>query len=142
MRRELEIAFRNTGYRVFAGYDELVLRVDQQSPALARLLRESGARCAALLTAFNPGGRRQLRFGNRQSQRRLRIELARLGYAVLEGRNEDSRGRWPAEASVLVVDLPLSIARRFAARYGQTAFLWTGTGGLPQLIETAAAPRN
>jgi hypothetical protein len=53
MRRELEIAFRNTGYRVFAGYDELVLRVDQQSPALARLLRESGARYAALLTAFN-----------------------------------------------------------------------------------------
>jgi hypothetical protein len=101
------------------------------------MLRDTGARCAALLTAFNPGGRRQAPFRNRQSQQRLQRELLRDGYVVLAGRNEDPRGRWPMEPSLLALDLPLMRARRLAARHGQLAFLWMEEDGTPRLIETA-----
>lgn len=138
MRSELESAFRRAHYRVLAPSGELVLRVDQSEPALATLLRDAGAHGAALITAFNPDGRRHAPFFNRQSQRRLHRELQRQGFAMLAGHNVDPRGRWPAEPSFLVPGLPLDRARETAARYGQAAFLWIDAGGTPRLIATAA----
>ena len=140
MHRELEAAFRRTRYRVFAASGELLLQVDRVEPALAAVLRDSGAHCAALLTAFNPDGRRQAPFRNRQSQQRLHRELQRRGHAVIPARNEDPRGLWPMEPSLLVPNLPLIHARQLAAHYGQVAFLWMDDGATPRLIETAAPP--
>jgi hypothetical protein len=142
MRRELESAFRRTRYRVWIPGAELVLRVDRTEPALATLLHAANARCAALLTAFNPGGRRQAAFGNRQLQRRLDEQLRGQGCATFAGRNEDPRGLWPAEPSLLVPGLPFTRAREIAARYGQAAFLWMDADGTPRLVETAAKPRK
>jgi hypothetical protein len=139
MHRELESAFRRTRYRVLTPDAELLLRVDQRAPALADLLRKSGASCAALLTAFNPAGSRYPPFRNRQWQRQLGRELARQGHVLLPARNEDPRGLWPTEASLLVLDLPPAEARRIAARYRQVAFLWLDAAGTPRLIFTAVS---
>lgn len=138
MEGELESAFRRTHYRVLASSSELLLRVDQHEPALATVLHANEAHCAALLTAFNPGGRRQAPFHNRRSQQRLQRELQCRGYTTIEGRNEDPRGRWPVEPSMLALGLPLVQARQLAVRYGQLAFLWMDESGTPRLIETAA----
>jgi hypothetical protein len=134
----LEAAFRNTRYRVSTSSGELQLHVDRPDAILARLLRESGAHCAALVTAFNPGGRRMTAFRNRRAQRRLRDELLRGGHRVFEGRNEDPHRRWPVESSMLVINLPLAAARNLCTRYGQVAFLWSGPDGTPRLHATAA----
>ncbi len=140
MQRELEVAFRRARYRVFTPAGELLLGVDRTDSRLAALLRDSGAHCAALLTAFNPGGQRQAPFRNRQSQRRLIRALARQAPALFAGRNEDPRNRWPMETSVLVLNLPEQGARHLAACFKQAAFLWMDAGGTPRLIETAARP--
>jgi hypothetical protein len=139
MRRELESAFRRTRYRVFAPDGELVLRVDEPAPAMAALLRACMAREAALLTAFNPQGQRQPAFRNRQAQRALRAALLQQGCLVIEGRNEDPRGLWPAEPSLLVLGMSLARAQELALRHGQAAFLWMDAAGTPRLIEAAAA---
>lgn len=139
MRRELESAFRRTRYLVLAPGGALVLRVDETAPAMATLLRECKASEAALLTAFNPGGRRQSPFRNRQAQRTLRAELLRHGHALLEGSNEDPRGLWPREPTLLVLGMSLRRALDISLRYGQAAFLWMDAAGTPRLIEAAAA---
>jgi len=139
MHREHQTAFRRTSYRVRTPGGELLLRVDHQAPALGELLHECGASGAALLTAFNPGGRRAPPLRNRQAQHRLRRELAALALPVLPGCNEDPRGLWPVEPSLLVPGLQLQAARTIAARYGQLAFLWSGCDATPRLIETATA---
>jgi hypothetical protein len=138
MRRELESAFRRARYRVFAPAGELLLRIDQPDEGLAALLRMSGAGEAALLTAFNPHGRRQAPFRNRQSQRQLARALMQQGRMVLPARNEDPRGRWPVEPSLLVTGMSSQDARQLAARFHQAAFLLVEAGGTPRLIETAA----
>jgi hypothetical protein len=142
MQPALESAFRRTRYRVWIPDGELVLRVDQHEPALIELLNEAGAHCAALLTAFNPGGRRQAPFRNRQSQQRLREQLRRQGCRMFAGRNEDPRGRWMAEPSFLVPGLPFLRAEELAASYRQAAFLWMEKDGTPRLIEAAAYSRR
>lgn len=137
MHRELESAFRRARYRVFAPAGELLLRVDQPDVKLAELLANS-AGTAALLTAFNPHGRRQAPFRNRRSQQLLMRTLKQQGRIMFAARNEDPRGRWPVEPSLLVMGMLEKDARRLAARHGQAAFLWIETGGTPRLIETAA----
>jgi len=139
MRRELESAFRRTRYRVHVPQGALLLHVDVVEPGLASLLRASHVHQAALLTAFNPGGRRHPPFRNRQAQRALRAELLQSGHEVLEGRNEDPRGLWPAEPALLALGLSLPCAQRIALRYGQVAFLWLDATGTPRLVEAAAA---
>ena len=138
MHRELEIAFRRTVYRALAPTGELILRTDQPDPALAELLKVAGVQCAAVLTAFNPGGIRSPPFRNRHAHRLLRAELMRAGCELLAGRNEDPRRRWPVEPTWIALGLPCATALAIAARYGQAAILWTGTSGTPRLIEVAA----
>lgn len=138
MRRELQSAFRCARYRVFAPAAELLLRVDQPDLQLAALLAANGVATAALLTAFNPGGRRQAPFRNRRSQHLLQQTLRQQGRIVFAACNEDPRGRWPVEPSLLVMGMRGKDARQLAARHGQAAFLWIEAGGTPRLIETAA----
>jgi hypothetical protein len=139
MHRELESAFRRACYRVHAPRGDLVLRVDVFEPELETLLHANHVQEAALLTAFNPHGRRQPPFRNRQAQRALRAELLQSGLEILEGRNEDPRGLWPAEPTLLALGLSLPVAHHVALRYGQAAFLWLDATGTPRLVEAAAA---
>jgi hypothetical protein len=138
MHRELETAFLRTQYRVFALPDELILQVGRPNPVLAGLLHQAGVQCAAVLTAFNPAGRRSAPFRNRHAQRLLAAQLRRSGHTVLAGRNEDPRRRWPVEPTCLVLGLPLAAARRIAARYAQAAIVWADASGTPQLIPVTA----
>lgn len=141
MRRELSRTFGGVHYRVTTPRGELLLRVDQPHPGLAALLQASGASRAALMTAFNPGACLAPPFRNRREQGLLRAKVVRLGYRAWAGRNVDPRGRWPVEPTLLVLDLPLEVAQRLAARHGQVAFLWIQSDGTPRLVETAALRR-
>jgi len=141
MDAKREAAFRSTRYRVRIPLADLLLRVDQPEPRVARLLRELGADCAVLVTAYNPGARRATPFRNRRAQRRLWNELTHCGYRLFEGCNEDPHRRWPEEPSMLVIDLPLAAAQGLCARYGQVAFLWLQTDGIPRLRPTTAVKR-
>ncbi|MEO8313918.1 MAG: DUF3293 domain-containing protein [Pseudomonadota bacterium] len=116
-----------------------MLKVNMPCNAVAALLRVRSADCAALITAFNPQGRRQTDAANRAAQELLKRDLDASGLPCLRGRNEDSAGQWP-EDSFLVLGLTLPTAHTLAARYGQLAFLWMDVAtATPRLVETAAS---
>ncbi len=131
-------AFQEAHYRITTAHGEWLLRVDEPAPELVVVLRKAGASHAALLTAFNPDGRRATPWRNRRAQLQLHADLLRTGLRVLAGRNEDPRRHWPEEPSFLVVGLRLPDARHNAARYRQAVFLWMRADGTPRLVETAA----
>ena len=117
----------------------MLLKVDEPNTALTDLLRSLNAAGAAVITAFNPHGRRQDDALNRAAQKQLLSDLRSAGYALLPGRNEDPAGVWPVEESFLVLGIGLPAARMLAARYGQLAFLWSAANATPRLVETAAS---
>jgi hypothetical protein len=134
-------AYRATTYRVAAPGRTLALRIDQHDGQLATLLQETGAQCAALLTAWNAESQRQSPAVNAMRQQALLHDLAAGGYRCLPGTNVPDGGSGPGEDwtedSVLVLNLALRAAREIASRYGQNAFLWIDRHATPQLIVTA-----
>jgi hypothetical protein len=132
-------AFRAANYYFRSPEGELLLKVDEPNTALADLLRSEDAAGAAVITAFNPHGRRQDAAHNRAAQNQLLGDLRAAGLTLLPGRNEDPAGVWPEE-SFLVLGIGLATARLLAARYGQLAFLWTdAASATPRLMETATS---
>jgi hypothetical protein len=132
-------AYRAALYQVDLGGGRLELRVDAPCEPLARWLSTHGHRCAALLTAHNPGSQQRDAASNDEAQRQLQDAIRARGLDFHAGRNLDPRGNWPPEQSILVPDLPLADADALARRFGQRAFLWCDGSGTPRLHETRPA---
>jgi hypothetical protein len=134
----LREAFRATRYCFESPEGELLLRVDSANGRLRALLRSHRAESAAVLTAFNPQGKRREHSANLAAQAQLRRDLGASGFTLLPGRNEDPAGKW-LEESFLVIGIGMEAARTLAARHDQLAFLWMdAASATPRLIETAA----
>lgn len=131
---ELEAAYRATGYRVFLPAGAVDLRLDHPSPELGHWLETVGCRNFALITAYNPGSRRQPAADNRAAQARLIKQLAARGSPVLAARHVADSGDWPDEASCLVAGLPVSEVCTLAAEYGQNAVVCGDADGIPRLV--------
>jgi hypothetical protein len=82
MRDTLRAAFRAARYRFDTADGELLLTVDSPNHALAVLLRDSGADCMVVLTAFNPRGCRQAEAANREAQDMLMRDIQSAGHAL------------------------------------------------------------
>jgi hypothetical protein len=133
----LREAFRATRYCFESPEGELALGVDTANERLRALLRNHLAESAAVLTAFNPQGKRRDHSTNLAAQAQLRRDLSASGFTLLSGRNEDPAGKW-VEESFLVIGIGITAARSLAARHDQLAFLWTdAASATPRLIETA-----
>lgn len=141
---QLLAAYRASCYRVWAPGGELLLRVDQHEPKLAKLLREAWVEGAALLTAWNPRSTPQPLHVNQSRQAALERELRTAGCACLRARNEPAvdsatNAQW-IEESVLALGLTLGKAHELAAGHDQLAFLWITSDATPRLM-TTTAPR-
>lgn len=131
---DLERAYRRAVYRLELPAGPLDLEIDRPSAPLARLLCEHGVRCAAFLTAWNPGSVLTDPELNRAAQAALLEAVARLGHPTLPGVAVDPDGVWPNEDSVLVLGIDLTAARGLARRFGQNALVWIGAGAIPTLV--------
>lgn len=120
-------------YRFGDGPWLLELHPGQHCAALQRWMNDSGWRCAAVLTAFNPRGERVSPQFNSDAQRRLARDVEARGLPSLAGQNLDPAGIWPEENSLLVGNLDLAAARGLARQFGQLAFLWTDSSAVPGL---------
>jgi len=125
-------AYRTASYRV-TGPDGFVLQVDQASDALRLAQARHGVACSAFITACNPHGRRLDEGENASRQATLARMLAEKGLGVLPAIGEDPTGRWPGEASFLVLGLEREAARRLGAELDQNALLWSGADAVPRL---------
>ena len=142
MRDELDEAYRRAIYRVHLPAGDLDVRVGEPAPELDRFLASLGATSWAWLTAFNPGSVRLPEAENRRRLARLRAELERPGWTVLDGVALDPDGLWPDEPSFLVAGATLAAARGLAAAHAQNAFLAGVVGGPVELVGVAGRDRE
>lgn len=128
---ELRAAYRATDYVVFE--PRLVIRIDQKSSRLERLLRSSGASEWAFVSAWNPRSRPTAAARNRAQQRRLARQLRAAGFEALAGEGRPRNRSWNPEPSLLVLGLKRSAAVRIARQYGQLAIVVGKLGGPAKL---------
>lgn len=133
-RARLEAAYRATTYRIHAPQGDIDLRIGDASPALDALLREMGADCWAIITAWNPGSKIQDAATNAAAQARLEELLSGNGFRWLPGENLAEAGDWPAEPTCLVFGMAVSAAQNCGRCFGQCAMIAGLVDGAPQLV--------
>lgn len=126
----LRAAFSAAEYRVCIGGHELVLKVGMHHPGLDRAIEE---RDWAIVTAFNPQGRRVGDADNRRADAALRAEVKGRGMLAYPATNCDPRGRWPDEPGLLIAGARADETESIGRRYGQAALL-VGRSGQPAML--------
>lgn len=131
---DLEASYRATTYRVFLPGGAVDLRIDQAEPRLADWLADSGCRCFAIVTAFNPGGLRLDNGANAERQAQLECELLEGNYEPYVAEHIADDAAWPVEESCFVPDFECEDASALGADFGQNAVICGGSDGVPRLI--------
>ena len=126
-------AYRGTLYRVHST-PTLDKRIGHRCLATERLMHRHRVRTAAVLTAENPGSRRQPDLVNRIRARRLDAALKHLGFKWLPTSAIDLNGLWPSEVGRFILGPSLADIARLARRFDQNAFIWVMIGRPTGLI--------
>ena len=126
-------AFAATDFHVFAT-PPFVLRCGEVSLHLAAMFEETGTKCAAYITAWNPDGQPAEPAFNFLRQHELHASVAGAGYHCYEGEGRERDGNWPPEPSLLVLGIKRLDATRMGRQFGQAAIVWIGTDALPELV--------
>lgn len=116
---ELELAYRNTAYKVPAL--NLEIRIGQYSPSLDALLKQQNAATWAFITAYNPGVLLT------EEQNRARLEALRrviVGYRYFEGEGVGEDEEWLPEKSFLVIGISREDAIKLGKRFNQNAIVF------------------
>ena len=100
------------------------------------LLADTGATCAAFITAWNPHGNQETSgTQNEAAHARLLKRLAGFpGVSVHEGEGAGTDPAWTPERSVLAVGLGKSDAVTLGREFRQNAIVWVGGSGVPELV--------
>ena len=124
---ELVQAYRNASYVVSISNQEIILKVDQSNRELSALMKGSGVKSAAFLTAYNPFSQELTFEENQLRHGRLAAAVNSLGLEFFPGEGRDDSGLWPSERSILVLGIEFEDAEYLADEYGQNAFIWIET---------------
>ncbi len=131
---DLIARYRAADYRAGSGSAAVMLRIDQYSDPLSRLLAASGQQCAVFITACNPSSQPCSLEMNRAADARLRDELRRHASQIIEGAGSDPSGAWPPEQSLLALGVDLDKSKALGRQFGQNAVVWAGADAIPRLI--------
>ena len=110
------------------------MKVGMASQPLRQLYTHYRSDCAAYITACNPFGRSLSDAENTARQAALSSELTGRGLEFISGVGLDSKGRWPGEASFLVLGLSLEATRALASKYEQNAVIWCDKDAVARLV--------
>jgi Protein of unknown function (DUF3293) len=119
----LVLAYRATDYVVFAGKQEIALRVGRPERSVDRLLANAHAPTAAFVTAWNPFSRLLSGGVNRSRQAQFEAELRARGIRYLHGEGRSTRGDWTSEQSVLMFNVSRQAVASLGRRWGQNAIV-------------------
>lgn len=120
---ELAQAYAHAVYTVWINETEIRLPAWGESTELLQLLRAEDVASCALITAFNPHGRKTDAAENRRLQQQL-IQAVINRWRYYSAAGSDPAGQWSAEPSLLILDIDLEQARALAEAYRQNAFLY------------------
>ena len=118
----------------------LQLRVDVHSTELTQLLRKHNVRTGALLTAHDPGGRRQSAPRNQKASALLRARIEALQLPFFPGQRKPEHCEQPQDG-FLVLGITGGQAEALMVEFEQDALLWTPACGTPVLMLHPAARR-
>jgi hypothetical protein len=132
--KHLALAYCNATYRVDMPDGALDIRIGEPSERLDALLREQAAQTWAFITAQNPRSQRT-EVENEQRQQALKRRVTELGFVYFEGHGVSPADDWPAEESLLIVGIPVAVARALGRSFEQFAVVAGELGGAAQLID-------
>ena len=121
---KLLTAYRAAIYVIYGDEEDFVLKVDEASADLARLMKKYEVISAALITAFNPHSVLSTAQDNVRNHNRLIADIHALGLQSVSSEGADQSHIWSSEPSILVLGISLEDAESLADRYEQNAFLW------------------
>lgn len=121
---ELLRAYRAAIYVIYGDEGDIVLKVDEASADLEKLMKKHGVTNAALMTAFNPHSILSTAEENVRNHNRLIANIHSLGLKTIAAEGADPSHVWSSEPSILVPGISLEDAECLADRYQQNAFLW------------------
>lgn len=121
---ELLRAYRDAIYVIYSDEGDIVLKVDEASSDLARLMKKYRVASAALITAFNPYSVLSTAEENVRNHNGLIANIHSLGLKAMAAEGADPSHVWSSELSILILGISLEDAECLADRYQQNAFLW------------------
>lgn len=131
---ELIDKYLSARYQVWIDTSVVTLQIGYPSAPLATLLRTTGSRNAAYITACNPASRLLTPEENQSATVRLYEQLTRYSEYIYPGESIDPAGEWPAEASFLVLGIDPATAAAIGHIFGQNAILWINADAIPRLV--------
>ena len=139
LKPELLNAYLETDYQVVLPQGDshahtFTMHVGEACEPLSKLYQDRGIRCAAFITAYNPysAAHEDLDNETRQASLLQTLDQHKVVYLLGEGRHPS--GKWPAEPSVLALNLPLDASKRLGMRFHQNAVLWCDARAIPHLV--------
>ena len=129
----LDIAFRETSYRVDTAEGVFDLRIGRPDPAFDDYLRRQGVSCWAVLTACNPRGVRD-DDGNWLRRMCLQQRLQTLGWSFCLACNLADDSTWPEEPGFLLLQVSEKEVCSLASEFVQLACVCGDVGGAPRLV--------
>lgn len=106
---KLIASYRKTEYKIFAGDQIIVVRIDSYS-SIELLLTALSVNCAAIISAYNPYSQLRNEEENILANELLRDFLIKNNHRFLESLNIDPTETWPPEKSFLVLNIDLNAA--------------------------------
>jgi hypothetical protein len=134
----LRKAYLQTAYVVRAPQGVHALRVGARHPAFDVEVEAAGARCWAVVTAWNPGSLPRTADENALAQGKLLRVTAQLGLVVWAAEGKADGGGW-REESVCLLDMEAAAAVALGRQFGQLAVVVGQLSGAAQLLGVAAA---
>ena len=132
---ELAAAYLKSIYRVFLDDGILEMKINRESLKLKVLLQNINVEHCALVTAYNPVGKKISDEENEIRHQSLRDDIHE-NWEFLEGDGLDPEAIWKPEKSFFIVDINLDEARELSRKYEQLAFVLTARIGFARLIAT------
>lgn len=127
-------AFESAHYEITAPDGRtVVLRIGLHDN-LDGLLLQCNARSIAILTAWNPGGKRIADSQNERAQARLHERIRTLNLRMLNGRNLDPTGVGPTEPTCVLLDASHAQTQALASLHDQLAYVYASLENPPALI--------
>jgi hypothetical protein len=123
-------AYREAVYRIDEAFE---LRIDRYSAELEAWQHHRGVESSALITAFNPAGRRCSPDFNQQAHRHLKRLILESGRPHCPTVALDPRNDWPPEAGFLIGGLGAVEADALAQAFDQNAWVWAQCDAVPRL---------
>ena len=127
-------AYIDTYYRVLRPDQEIVLRIDHRSDAMAALLKAKGVDRAAFITGYDPYGEAQSDEANRLVHEQLGQQLRAIGLEVIDGLGGSDDANWPPAPSYCVLGMNIVPAKTIGAQYKQDAVVVITSNGVSHLL--------